>query len=85
MAPPAASAPIDHKLRALLRRAGLEHLGKILAAEEINMKLLQAMDDLGSNLSELAISDDEVRRLEAALHPKLSAEVDSDGEDGELI
>ena len=77
-----ARAEEEETLAALLQRAGLAHLGKALAAEELDLPLLREMRDFTTELSELGASDDELRRLERAVHPPPSAEVDSDDDGG---
>lgn len=76
----AASGSDDEALRALLHQLKLEHLGKLLAAEEIDLPLLRSVHDFPIELSELGASVEELTRLEAAVHPRPSAEIDSDDE-----
>ena len=74
-------------LDALLRRLELGHLGKRLAAEEIDLALLRSMRDFPVELAELGASAEELTRLEAAIHePALPAsEVDSGDEGAPLL
>lgn len=85
-APSAAAAqpppPPPEDLPAMLERLQLTHLSKLLAAEEIDLALLRSMTNFPEELAELGASEEELRKLEAAVHPPPSAEVDDDDEDG---
>ena len=65
-------------LPTLLQRLGLEHLASVLAAEEVDLPLLRSMSNFAEELAELGASEEELRRLEAAVHLPPSQEVESD-------
>ena len=74
----------EQELHAMLRRLDLEHLGKVFASEEIDLPLLRAMSDLTVELAELGVSAAELQRLEAAIRPPDSTELDSNRGDGSV-
>jgi hypothetical protein len=70
-APSAAAAqpppPPPEDLPAMLERLQLTHLSKLLAAEEIDLALLRSMTNFPEELAELGASEEELRKLEAAV------------------